>query len=320
MIDTSLISVIVPCYKVEKYLPCCIESVLNQTYDNLEILLVDDGSPDRCGAICDEYAAKDKRIKVIHKENGGVSEARNAALDIAKGEYIACVDGDDSIYEDYIETMYNLITTHNCQMALANFVFDYEGTCSREEKEGYDIIQMTPAEAVDDLFYQKHFDDYPWCKLYKRALFNGIRYPSGIIFEDTYITYQLMLKCDSIIYTDKQVYKYLIRNNSYEGAPFSKLKMDSAIKVFDQLERDMKHCLVKHQKSVSCRLFALSCHLLMKCPPDYDYSILWDRIKKYRKIVFTDKNAGMRARIASLLSFTGINTMKLCFKLVDKRK
>lgn len=320
MSGTPLITVIVPCYKVEQYLPYCIESILNQTYDNLEILLVDDGSPDRCGLICDEYATKDKRITVIHKENGGVSEARNAALDIAKGEYIACVDGDDSIYEDYIETMYNLITTHNCQMALTNFVFDYEGNCSRDEREKYDIIQMTPAEAVDDLFYQKHFDDYPWCKLYKRTLFEGIRYPLGIIFEDTYVTYQLILKCNSIIYTEKQVYKYLIRSNSYEGAPFSKLKMDSAIKVFDQLEGDMNHRLINHQKSVSCRMFALACHLLMKCPQGYEKDLLWDKIKKYRRGVLQDRNAGIRTRIACLLSYAGVNIMKMCFRLVDKRK
>ncbi len=320
MTGSPLISIIVPCYNVEHYLPCCIESIINQTYDNLEIILVDDGSPDKCGLICDEYARIDKRITVIHKENGGVSEARNVALDVAKGEYIACVDGDDSIYEDYIETMYNLIKSHNCQIALSNFVFDYDGICSREEKDEYHIKLMTPAEAVDNLFYQKYFDDYPWCKLYKRSLFDGLRYPKGIIFEDTYITYQLILRCSSIIYTDKQVYKYLIRGDSYEGAPFSQLKMDSAIMVFGQLEGDMQHRLVNHQKSVSCRLFALSCHLLMKCPPGYDNSILWDKIKKYRLSVLTDKNAGMRARIASLLSFTGINTMKLCFKLVDKRR
>lgn len=98
-----LISVIVPCYNVEEYLPKCIESILNQTYRNLEILLVDDGSPDNCGRICDEYAAKDSRIRIIHKKNGGLSDARNAALDVMTGEYVTFIDSDDYVSDDYVE-------------------------------------------------------------------------------------------------------------------------------------------------------------------------------------------------------------------------
>lgn len=103
-----LISVIVPCYNVEEYLPKCIESILNQTYRNLEILLVDDGSPDNCGRICDEYAAKDSRIRIIHKKNGGLSDARNAALDVMTGEYVTFIDSDDYVSDDYVEYLYPL--------------------------------------------------------------------------------------------------------------------------------------------------------------------------------------------------------------------
>ena len=103
-----LISVIVPCYNVEEYLPKCIESILNQTYRNLEILLVDDGSPDNCGRICDEYAAKDSRIRIIHKKNGGLSDARNAALDVMTGEYVTFIDSDDYVSDDYVEYLYKL--------------------------------------------------------------------------------------------------------------------------------------------------------------------------------------------------------------------
>ena len=104
-----LISVIVPCYNVEEYLPKCIESILNQTYRNLEILLVDDGSPDNCGRICDEYAAKDSRIRIIHKKNGGLSDARNAALDVMTGEYVTFIDSDDYVSDDYVEYLYKII-------------------------------------------------------------------------------------------------------------------------------------------------------------------------------------------------------------------
>lgn len=128
MIDKNknlpLISVIVPIYNVEQFLPKCIDSILVQTYKNIEILLVDDGSPDRCGEICDEYAQKDKRIRVIHKPNGGLSDARNAALDLMQGEWVTCVDSDDFITPDYLETLYGLCNKYNCKMSVADwFIF-----------------------------------------------------------------------------------------------------------------------------------------------------------------------------------------------------
>lgn len=119
--ESKLISVIVPVYNVEKYLSKCIDSILAQTYKNLEIILVDDGSPDNCPKICDEYAKKDNRIKVIHKENGGLSAARNVALDIAKGEYIGFVDSDDFIAEDMYEVLYNLAEKYNAEISSVSF-------------------------------------------------------------------------------------------------------------------------------------------------------------------------------------------------------
>ena len=114
----ELISIIVPIYKTEKYLDRCIKSIINQTYKNLEVILVDDGSPDRCGVICDKWAQKDKRIKVIHKENGGVSDSRNAGLDIANGEYIGFVDSDDYIHKDFIKILYNLCKENNSDISV----------------------------------------------------------------------------------------------------------------------------------------------------------------------------------------------------------
>ena len=117
----QLVSIIVPIYNVEKYIKECIDSIINQTYKNLEIILVDDGSPDCCPKICDEYSKKDKRIKVIHKENGGLSSARNAGLDVAKGEYVSFIDSDDVVDEKFIETLYNLCIENNCDISECNF-------------------------------------------------------------------------------------------------------------------------------------------------------------------------------------------------------
>lgn len=119
--EEKLISIIVPVYNVEKYLKECIDSVISQTYKNLEIILVDDGSTDKSGEICDEYSKKDSRIKVIHKENGGLSDARNVALDIAKGEYIGFVDSDDYVEKDMFETLYKLAEEHNTEISSISF-------------------------------------------------------------------------------------------------------------------------------------------------------------------------------------------------------
>ena len=116
----KLISIIIPVYKVEEYLEKCVDSVIKQTYDNLEIILVDDGSPDNCGKICDQYSKKDKRVKVIHKENGGLSDARNAGIDISRGEYISFIDSDDYVEIDYIETLYNSIIKSKISIILSH--------------------------------------------------------------------------------------------------------------------------------------------------------------------------------------------------------
>lgn len=318
--QNPLISVIVPIYNVEAYLDRCVKSILTQTYTNLEIFLVDDGSPDRCGEMCDEYARQDSRIKVIHKPNGGVSDARNAALDVSTGDYIACVDGDDTVSPDYIETMYSLTIKYGCELAMANFVFDYGGK-RIYSKEKYKEITYTPIEAITELFYQGNFDDYPWCKLYHRSLFDGIRYPKGIIFEDTCVTYLIMHRCKKIAYCNKQVLNYMIRENSYEGAPFNELKMDSALAVFASLGQEHADIVSLVDKAYRCRMFTFACHLLLKMPQNYSKKhILWKKIVMYRRSVLFDNRANPKARLAALLSYLGINMMQLAFRLVDKRK
>lgn len=157
--NNPLITVIIPCYKVEQYLPKCINSVLTQTYTNLEIILVDDGSPDNCGNICDNYAQKDSRIKVIHKTNGGLSDARNKGIDIAHGEYITFIDSDDYVSNDYIEVLYNLLKENNAQMSicLPYCISEMNETIIRINNKNKKII-FNSEEALISMFYQKDFD------------------------------------------------------------------------------------------------------------------------------------------------------------------
>ena len=217
-----LISIIVPVYKVEQYLPKCIESILAQTYRNLEILLVDDGSPDTCGAICDAYAAKDDRIQVIHKENGGLSSARNAGMDIARGEYFGFVDSDDWIEPEMYETLISGILKYGAKVA-------YGGRYDVDGMTGEKTIGLCPQkeecisgmEMLGRVFLWDNCDSAAWDKLYHRSLFDEIRYPHGLINEDIAIFYRLMELADKVAMCNKPLYNYLHRENSITTAKIS---------------------------------------------------------------------------------------------------
>lgn len=210
----ELISVIVPVYNVEKYIKKCIESIINQTYNNLEIILVDDGSTDKSGKICDEYAMVDKRISVIHKENGGLSDARNCGIDVAKGKYIAFVDSDDFIDLKMYEILYNNLVKNNADISICKpYLFEkYNEVVEAKEAE-----VVTVWEKKD--FYTKMYDDYlmtvvAWNKLYKREIFENIRYPKGKKIEDAAIIHYVLEKCEKIALTNLELYFYYQRDDS----------------------------------------------------------------------------------------------------------
>ena len=204
----ELISVIVPIYNVEKYLNKCIESIINQSYSNLEIILVDDGSKDSSGIMCDSYILKDKRIKVIHKENGGLSDARNVGIDKAKGEYIVFIDSDDWIDEKMIEILYNIIKKNNSDISICDYFLAYNEEI-QTQKEDIEIINLSNIEALKKI-YDKDLGVcmiVAWNKLYKRNLFkDDIRYPYGKIHEDEFTTYKLLYKAEKISYTKQKMY------------------------------------------------------------------------------------------------------------------
>ena len=207
------VSVIIPVYKVEKYLKRCVESVVNQTYKNTEIILVNDGSPDNCGVICDEYAKIDSRIKVIHKANGGLSSARNAGLDIASGEYIMFVDSDDWIEEDSLEKLDKYM---DMSYDIINFKFRFaKGKTKNIElndklKDSYECDLLS---YIDKLFLGE-LDFFIWNKLYKKNLFDKVRFPEGRNYEDLATIYKLYFKAKNIIVTDYTLYYYWLGNSN----------------------------------------------------------------------------------------------------------
>ena len=214
----KLISVIIPVYKVEKYLEECVDSIISQTYENLEIILVDDGSPDKCPDLCDRYKETDGRIKVIHKENGGLSSARNAGIDICSGEYIAFIDSDDRIAEDYMEKLCSAIETENADIAMCDFM--YTGLLAQYNKK-YNSLRFPRFIADWREVLRRYYEDengtalvVAWGKLYRRELFRTLRYPVGRIHEDEFVFAELMLNCRKAVWIEEKLYFYLQRENS----------------------------------------------------------------------------------------------------------
>ena len=214
--QTPLVSIIIPIYKVEPYLRRCLDSIVNQTYTNLEIILVDDGSPDGCPQICDEYAAKDKRIVVIHKENGGLSDARNAGLDICKGEYVYFVDSDDFISHQAIETLYQGCVNFSADIAVGNYI-SFSKECeiqTHEKKDEFKTISFD--EAIKMQIYPGHkFTQIvvAWNKLIKASLARGNPFPKGLLYEDNFTTYKYFYQTKAVI-TSSTIYYYQNRQDS----------------------------------------------------------------------------------------------------------
>ena len=304
-----LISIIVPIYNVEAYLAKCINSIISQTYGNLEIFLVDDGSPDRCGLICDEYAKQDARIKVIHKKNGGLSDARNVAIDVAKGEYITFVDSDDYVANDYVESLYKLIVENDAQMSITRCIPFFEGMKPVHIRQTKITKVFDTYNALISLFYQKDFDNAAWAKMYHCSLFKSdIRYPTGWLYEDLPTTYKLMMLCNKIAFSSYENYYYLLRKDSIEGAPFKLQKYECCIKIIRQLEENKKKMFPAIQKSVECRIVSFAFHILLEIPKEQIEmrTNLLDIIKRYRIRILLDSCARRKTRIACLLSLGGL--------------
>lgn len=212
--ENVLISIVIPIYNVEKYIDRCLCSVLEQTYSNLEIILVDDGSKDNCAAICDRYAAKDERIKVIHKQNGGLSSARNAGIAIATGEYIGFVDSDDYIHPRMFEKLLAAAASENAEIAVCHHYTERGKHLLIEDPIGDQTKVFTGKEALFELVEDVNMKSYAWDKLYRLALFEGVRYPEGRNFEDIATTYKLFDKAERICQIPDFLYYYQIREDS----------------------------------------------------------------------------------------------------------
>lgn len=239
LIISPLISVIVPVYKVEEHLPKCLDSIINQTYTNLEIILVNDGSPDNCGNICDDYATKDNRISVIHQKNMGLSGARNSGLEVAKGKYICFIDSDDWIEHDMLEIMINFATNHKLDVVECGSIqsIDYKGTKNNRDSVSGQI--ETRETSLARIIKNQSFS--VWRRIYHKEIIGSLRFIPNKLSEDVFFTIDILKKIERHGFIKTPLYIYNVENISIVRSPYNQKKLDAIDAVFYVID-ETKDC------------------------------------------------------------------------------
>lgn len=304
------ISIVIPIYNVEAYLKKCVYSVINQTYKNIEIFLVNDGSTDKSGMICDELKQIDNRIEVIHKKNGGLSDARNSAIPKCTGKYITFIDSDDYVDLDYVETLYNLVKKYNADISCVNYKRVLDNGDLIDKISTNEVYEFTPKDAIENMLYMTKVSNSAWGKLYKRELFNNILYPYGRLYEDLATTYKLFYLSNKIVSSSVQKYFYLIRNESIMNMNFSEKKLESLLyanEIYDFVCERMPSI----KKSAISRISSEAVGLIRQIPDNEQYKNLklevWSYIKKYRKFVICDKKSTLKLKLNLMISYLGLS-------------
>lgn len=309
-----LVSIIVPVYNVENYLKECIDSILMQTYKNIEVILINDGSSDSSGKLCDEYKEKDIRIKVVHKTNGGLSDARNSGLDICKGEYISFVDSDDYISPIFVEIYMQAIQEGNCDIVAMKGGTDFwDGDVFKPVLASRrDECRMEYLEAkvvLEKMLYQQIATGAPF-KFCKKKLFDKIRFPYGYLYEDVATTYKLFLEASNsaIIYGD--LYAYRKRRDSIIRQKFNEKKL-IALSIFDQLVQDENLNELGLNKAACSRVYAMLYSVFLQIPHgnEKEKKRIWKKLKTVQKTVMSDTSKYIRKKnkCASWISLLGMH-------------
>ena len=316
----ELVSIIVPIYNVEKYLEKCIISLINQTYKNIEIILVNDGSPDNSLNICKKYQSTDERIVVLDKTNGGLSDARNYGIERAKGKYITCVDSDDYVLNDYVEFMYNNLKKDNADISICKHIVLFENNTQISTATHKKYI-LNPKQTLEMLLYDEDMDVSAVAKLYKKELFNGIKYPKGQLFEDAATTYKLIDKADKITFESEGKYFYIIRQDSITNRKFDERKAE-LIKSTKQMTEYIRNKYPELEQGCNRREMYSYLSTLMQMTKEKDikkHSKLKNEIMNYiklnRKKVLKDKRIPKRDRMALISTFFGYKTFKVAWNI-----
>ena len=318
-----LISVIVPVYNVEKYLENCIKSILSQSYTNIELILVDDGSTDGSGAICDTFAAEDRRVRVIHNKNGGVADARNTGIREKKGEFFCFVDSDDTVNPNYVLNMYNLITEHNADIAMCSYIFTWEdGRKKRTRNCEYSdnhVFTDTGKDALGKMLYSKIYAPSSNCKLYRTSKIN-LHFPSYAIGEDMLASVDYFMQADKVVMSNEPHYYYLQNDESV-------MHSVNPDKVFDLVTTGDEMMRIVSEKCPENKV-AASYYIVEKNIDAYfkiasvsgqkdKLDVIRSNIKKYASVVADDNNAHMHIRKEAKFAASGMAALGL-FKKYKK--
>lgn len=311
--QTKIISVIVPVYNVMNYLKQCLDSIIQQTYTNLEIILVDDGSTDQSGSICDSYKEKDSRITVIHKKNGGLSDARNAGLNICKGDYISFVDSDDYLSPYFYEVLIGVAEKKNCDIVAlkggTSFWDGEEAPILAKNKEMFSAYYSNSHDVLERMLYQEIATGAPF-KLYKKEVFDNIRFPVGYLYEDVATTYKPFFNAKECAIVEADIYAYRKRRDSIIRQSFSPKKM-ICLDIFNQLVNDEQLKDAGLQKAAKSRVYAMTYSVFLQVPEDDKETqrIIWNKLKTVQKDVMFDTSKIMRKknRYAAFVSLLGMN-------------
>ena len=245
------ISVIVPVYKVEKYIHRCVDSILGQTYADFELILVDDGSPDNCGAICDEYAAKDSRIVVIHQENGGLSAARNAGIDWtfanSDSQWLTFIDSDDWVHPEYLQRLLDAVLEHNVSVSICGYV-----PTDGEEPEIDPESLRSVLWNAEDFYVQHNVNATIACgKLYRKRCFRDIRYPVGRLHEDEFVTHTILIPAYQVAVIQGSLYFYYVNNQGITKSPWNPQRLHALEATKQQIHYMHKHnCELAYRHAV----------------------------------------------------------------------
>lgn len=312
-----LISIIVPVYKVEQYLVKCIDSILDQSLSDFELILINDGSPDNCGHICDTYAQKDKRIKVVHKENGGLSDARNVGIDLAQGKYIGFVDSDDYIEKDMYEVLLKNLEDNDADISICGYYDCYQNKKVKSNLDEFRI--MNTEEAIE---YLKYMLPVAWNKLYKKEVFENVRYPVGKLNEDTFIIMDLLIASNKIVLTGEPKYNYVRRGSSITKNSFNSKHLD-VIEAWEKCLNLTKLVYPRQLKVIEAKYFGAYFQIIDRIILCDNYMVMDEYkrvelfIKKNILKIISSKHIHIQRKLASLIFI--INSKFYKSLLLNKR-
>lgn len=313
-----LISVIVPVYNVERYLAACLDSIISQSYRNLEIIIIVDGATDFSGKIAETYSEKEDRITVYNYPNEGLAESRNRGLEVATGDYIVFVDSDDLLLPDALKTLMRVMQENNVDLVEGKIV---------KEKPHNDVspvinlktVSFTPIEAIADVLYQKMLLPSAAGKIFKRFLFDGLRFEKGIFYEDLNIFYRILERCNKIIWVNFPVYFY--RTNEDSITNIWKAQRLDVLKITENLENYINEKYPEILPAAKDRRLSANFNMFALCSIHGDYdnaNKCWAHIRQHRKNSFFNKNVRFKNKAGILLSYLGKNVFNLAARRIYK--